>query len=178
MPEDDDRLRAGEGAHRPKEPLRDYDKYPTKLELSLQLAAEFKKCFELFNIKSVQADCFFGTKVWTNGMGILFPKAQVISQLKGNQIITSNNKEYCLKEYFGQRVGIKAETVIRGGKSVVIYYSSVIATVKAHGEKRLIVAYKYQGEAQYRYVFAKRYELESSSCNSHLFFAVAGRGFY
>ncbi|MEM6698828.1 MAG: hypothetical protein AAF599_10560 [Bacteroidota bacterium] len=45
--------------------------------------------------------------------------------------------------------------MIRGGKTVAIYYSSLIAKVKAHdGTKRLIIAYKYKGEQQLRYLFA------------------------
>ena len=153
---EDDRLahKKVKKQHRPKEVLRDYAKYPSKLTLSLQLAAEFKASFVGFVVKSVQADCFFGTKEWTSGMMALYPKAQVISQLKGNQVIGHQNKEYALNVYFSKRVAVESKTVVRGGKSVVIYYSSVIAQVKAHGHKRLIIAYKYQGEAEFRYVFA------------------------
>ena len=141
-------------AHRPQEVVRDMTKYPTKLRLSLQLAADFKAYFPNFVILSIQGDCFFGTQEWTSGMLLVYPKTQVISQLKSNQIIKYQNKEVSLTTYFSQRVGIESKTVIRGGKSVRIYYSSVIAYVKAHGAKRLIIAYKYQGESEYRYVFA------------------------
>ena len=141
-------------AHRPKEIERDYDKYPTKIMLSIALAAHFKANFPKFVVKSVQADCFYGTKDWTSGIKALYPTSQIISQLKSNQVIDYQGKEYALAAYFSQRVGIETKVVIRGGKSVPIYYSSVIAKVKAHDEKRLIIAYKYQGETEYRYVFA------------------------
>ena len=141
-------------AHRPKELVRDMAKYPTKLSLSVQLAADFKAYFPDFVVLSIQGDCFYGTQDWTSGMAKIYPKAQILSQLKSNQIIKYQNKELSLNTYFSQRAAIESKTVIRGGKSVVIYYSSVVAYVKAHKAKRLIIAYKYQGETEYRYVFA------------------------
>jgi hypothetical protein len=141
-------------AHRPDEVLRDFVKYPTKSELSIQLAGAFKQHYPNFNIISIMADCFFGTKDWTLGMSSHYPKAQIISQLKSNQVINYQNKDYALSTYFNRRAAISSTTVIRGGKTVPIYYSSVIAKVQAHGTKRLIIAYKYHGEAEFRYVFA------------------------
>ncbi len=141
-------------AYRPQEFERDYTKYPTKITLAIALATQFKASFPKFVVTSVQADCFYGTKDWTAGITALYPKSQVISQLKSNQVIEYQNKESSLAAYFSKRVGIETKVTIRGGKSVPIYYSSVIAKVKAHGEKRLIIAYKYQGETEYRYVFA------------------------
>jgi hypothetical protein len=142
-------------AHRPKEVKRDYTKYPTKQQISLQLAANFKALLPEFKVLSVMADCFFGTKTWTDGMSSIFPKSQIISQLKSNQTIIYQNNAYNLKDYFKNRAIIATKIVIRAGKSVKIQYSSVIAKVNAHdGKKRLIVAYKYEGEEELRYVFA------------------------
>ena len=142
-------------AHRPVEVERDYKKYPTKQQISLSLAKKFKETLPSFKVLSVMADCFFGTKEWTEGIKCVFPKTQIISQLKSNQIITKGNKTYNLKNYFSTRAGIATKIVVRCGKSVKIYYSSVVAKVKAHDEhKRLIIAYKYEGETEFRYVFA------------------------
>lgn len=142
-------------AHRPVEVERDYKKYPTKQQISLSLAKKFKETLPSFKVLSVMADCFFGTKEWTKGIKGVFPKTQIISQLKSNQVITKGSKTYNLKDYFSTRAAIATKIVVRGGKSVKIYYSSVVAKVKAHDEhKRLIVAYKYEGEAEFRYVFA------------------------
>jgi hypothetical protein len=153
---EDTRLRAKkvDKAHRADELLRDYDKYPTKHTLCLQLTADFKANFPNFKVLSIMGDCFFGTKDWTDGMKALYDKTQIISQLKSNQLIKYQNKEYNLTNYFTQRAAISSQTIVRGGKSVRIYYSSVIATVKAHEAKRLIIAYKYEGEAEFRYIFA------------------------
>ena len=153
---EDDRLRSNKVSktHRPVEVLRDYDIYPTKYALCCQLVADFKTHLPNFKVHSIMADCFYGTKEWTSGMLALYPQAQVISQLKANQKISHQNTEYSLTDYFGKRAAISSTTVIRGGKTVPIYYSSVIAKVKAHDTKRLIIAYKYHGEAEFRYVFA------------------------
>jgi hypothetical protein len=153
---EEDRLRKKgvKKAHRPSEVVRNYEKYPTKQALSVQLSAGFQAKFPKFRVISIMADCFYGTKEWTSGILGIYPKIQVISQLKSNQLIKYQNTEYSVKSYFGQRAAISTKTIIRGGKSVSIYYSSVIATVKAHETKRLIIAYKYDGEAEFRYVFA------------------------
>jgi hypothetical protein len=141
-------------AYRPEEVKRDYTKYPTKQQISLQLAADFKALLPEFKVLSVMADCFFGSKTWTDGMNSIFPKSQIISQLKSNQTIIYQNVVYNLKDYFKNRAVIATKIVIRAGKSVKIHYSSVIAKVNAHEKKRLIVAYKYEGEEELRYVFA------------------------
>jgi hypothetical protein len=141
-------------AHRPAEVERDYTKYPTKQQVSLALGKKFKALLPQFNVLSVMADCFFGTKTWADGMSSIFPKAQIISQLKSNQLITYQNVTYNLSNYFKTRATIVSKIVIRAGKSLKIYYSSVIAKVNAHDKKRLIVAYKYEGEEEFRYVFA------------------------
>lgn len=144
--------------YRPKEVARDYDKYPTKQSLGIELIKEFKKIQEVhfsdFKIKSILADCFYGTRQWTRELYEIYPKTQIISQLKKSQKIIIKGKEVDLFSYFRTRALIKKGVVIRGGKKTIIYYSSLIATVKAHGEKRLIIAYKYEGEKELRYLFA------------------------
>ena len=141
-------------AHRPDEILRNFDDYPTKYALCTQLLTHFKQHFPSFRVVSIMADCFYGTKEWTTDMSVLYPKTQIISQLKSNQKIIYQNTEYSVTTYFKQRAAISSTTVIRGDKTVPIYYSSVIAKVKAHDTKRLIIAYKYHGETEFRYVFA------------------------
>lgn len=157
---EDERLRKRrvKKAYRPVEVSRDYENYPTKQSLGVSLVKEFKQLHDLhlphFKLVAILADCFYGTKSWCAQVSIIYPKAQLISQLKSNQIISVKGKSVNLMDYFSRRTLISSKVVIRGGKAVNIYYSSVVAKVKAHGEKRLIVAYKYEGEKQLRYVFA------------------------
>lgn len=144
--------------YRPKEVDRDYTQYPTKQSLGIELINEFKEVqtahFPNFKVKGILADCFYGTKQWTTELNDTYDNIQLISQLKKNQKIIIKGKEVSLVDYFKRRTLIKKQVVIRGGKKVNIYYSSVIAKVKAHGKKRLIIAYKYEGEKELRYLFA------------------------
>jgi hypothetical protein len=153
---EDDRLakKGVKKVNRPNEVVRDYTKYPTKQALCIDLLQIFKKSFPLFTVISIMGDCFFGTKTWTQGILSIYPKSQVISQLKSNQLITYQNVEYKISDYFAKRAAIRSEITVRCGKTAVIYYSSVIAKVSAHDTKRLIIAYKYEGESEFRYVFA------------------------
>lgn len=157
---EDERLRKKGVAkkYRPEEVCRDYKQYPTKQSLGIELIKAFRSAQKLyfpdFQVKAILADCFYGTKQWTTELEEVYPNLQLISQLKQNQKIIIKGNEVSLRGYFSNRALIKKGVVIRGGKEVVIYYSSVIAKVKAHGEKRLIVAYKYEGEKQLRYLFA------------------------
>lgn len=144
--------------YRPKEIKRDYESYPTKQDLGVALIQEFDDChqklFPNLTIKSILADCFYGTKKWVKKLRDIYPKAQIISQLRSNQKVYVKGKEVNLTDYFKSRCLIKTQIVIRANKNSTIYYSSVIAKVKAHGEKRLIIAYKYEGEKELRYLFA------------------------
>lgn len=157
---EDQRLRKnGVGKkYRPKEVKRDYGSYPTKQDIGVELIKSFKElhqdCFPNLTIKSILADCFYGTKKWVKALEIVYPQAQIISQLKCNQKVFIKGNEVGLSEYFATRSLIKTKVVIRTSKNSTIYYSSVIAKVKAHGEKRLIIAYKYEGEKELRYLFA------------------------
>ena len=157
---EDERLRKKGVAkpYRPKEIKRDYEKYPTKQSLGIDLVGEFKaihqKHFPTFVVKSILADCFYGTKQWVIELRMIYPDTQIISQLKKSQKINIKGKEVNLFDYFRTRTLVKSKVIIRGGKEAKIYYSSVIAKVKAHGEKRLIIAYKYEGEKELRYLFA------------------------
>jgi len=140
---------------RPIEVLRDYDTYPSKLTLAADLVDKFQKDFPHIKIKAVLGDCFYGSGDYVERISTIYPTTQIISQLKNNQKILINNEYVDIGDYFTNRkTGIHSRVIIRGGKQTTIYYSSTIAKVKAHGQKRLIIAYKYEGEQNYRYVFA------------------------
>ena len=140
--------------HRPKEPVRD-KAYPTKNELGLSLLRSFKEDFSEIKIRAIKADALFGTASFVDGGATIYANSQVISQIRSNQRVLINGKEYEVEKYFNGRAAIEGEMVIRGDKKVRIYYSSVIGKVKSHGKKRLIIALKYEGEAKFRYIIAQ-----------------------
>ena len=141
-------------SYRPKEPIRNA-LYPTKNELGLGLVKDFEASFSHIKIKAVKADALYGTASFVDGVADIYPNTQVISQIRRNQKIQINGVSYSVGDYFKQRAAIKSSVVIRGGKSQSIYYSSVIAKVQAHKKKRLIIALKYEGETNFRYIIAQ-----------------------
>lgn len=140
--------------NRPKEPARD-PAYPTKNKIGLGLVKSFEEDFGQVKIKAVKADALFGTAEFVDGVAAIYPNSQVISQIRSNQKVLINGKEYEVEKYFNKRAAIESLMVIRGGKKVTIYYSSVIGKVKSHDKKRLIIALKYEGESSFRYIIAQ-----------------------
>ena len=140
--------------NRPKEPVRN-TAYPTKNEIGLGLVNSFKSDFGQIKIKAVKADALFGTAEFVDGVASIYTDSQVISQIRNNQRVVINGDEYKVEKYFNKRAAIESKMVIRGGKKVKIYYSSVIGKVKSHDKKRLIIALKYEGEASFRYIIAQ-----------------------
>ena len=139
---------------RPEEPVRD-SLYPTKNTIALQILGKFKADFSDFKVKAVKADALYGTAEFMDGVAALYPKAQIISQIRSNQKIVRGDKEEVVSEYFSTQKAKKGFLVIRGGERISIEYMSIQAKVKAHDKKRLIIALKYEGEEQFRYIIAK-----------------------
>ena len=59
--------------------------YPSKLDLLLELLREFQGYHPDFQVKAILADALYGSAAWMNRAAALFPKTQVISQLKKTQ---------------------------------------------------------------------------------------------
>lgn len=58
------------------------------------------------------------------------------------------NLKICFDSYLGP--GVKKTLVIRGGKEQKVTVLSARPKVKVHGQKRFIIALKYEGEDDYR----------------------------
>jgi hypothetical protein len=85
----------------------------------------------------------------------IFEIAQVISQLRENQTIEYKGKKRNLKDYFNTtNKGVEVTLRVRGGKDVKATVCSARLKVNAHGKKRFVVALKYEGESDYRYLVA------------------------
>lgn len=140
--------------YRPLAPQRDA-LYPTKNKLALELVTKFKSNFGHIKIRAVKADALFGTAEFVDGVADIYPKVQVISQIRSNQKIKTQGITNPVSEYFNKRAAIKSSLIIRGGKREIIYYSSLIAKVESQGKKRLIIALKYEGETKFRYIIAQ-----------------------
>lgn len=137
----------------PKKPSKN-PKYPSKPELALSMLKRFVVNFSGIKIQLVAADALYGGKGFMNKASAIEQIPQVISQLKSNQIIMSNNKPVKVSTYFNRQQPVKKQITIRGGEKKTVYLNAARLQVKAHGKKRFVVALKYEGETEYRYIVA------------------------
>ena len=138
---------------RPVEPTRNLS-YPTKLELGLKLLKEFKQWHGHIKVKAILADALYGAVTFVNDAQALFHGVQVISQLRNNQNVRSRNRTLSVEEYFRRHPDVRANLTVRGGKEIPVLIKSARIFVCSHGVKRFVVAVKYEGETEYRYIFA------------------------
>ncbi|OED44402.1 hypothetical protein AB833_01665 [Chromatiales bacterium (ex Bugula neritina AB1)] len=59
-----------------------------------------------------------------------------------------------MKDYFDRQKGVETQLIIRGGKAKKVTMLAARLYVKAHGKYRFVVALKYEGEEEYRYLIA------------------------
>jgi hypothetical protein len=139
---------------RPVKPERD-PLYPTKVQIALQLLQEFRDTHGQIEVKSVLADALYGEDAFMSEASALFGNKQVISQLRENQNIEYKGKKRTLKDYFNRiNKGVEVTLRVRGDQYVKATVSSARLQVTAHGKKRFIIALKYEGESDYRYLVA------------------------
>ena len=138
---------------RPLEPPKN-PSYPTKLELGLRLLKEFEQWHGDVKVKAILADALYGAAAFVNDAKVLFAGVQVISQLRNNQNVRSSNRTLSLTDYFRRYPDVRVRLQIRGGKEIPVLIKSARIYVCSHGIKRFVVAIKYEGEAEYRYLFA------------------------
>ena len=138
---------------RPAKPLKN-DKYPTMIEIALTLLKEFQSFHPGIKIKCIVADALYGTNKFLTDASNIFGGTQVISQIRKNQNIRVRGKEYSVEEYFSKHPGVPQKIKIRGDEKVAAIIGSGRFYVCAHGKKCFVIALKYEGEKEYRYLVA------------------------
>jgi hypothetical protein len=129
--------------------------YPTKMQLALRLLKEFKDAYGNIKVKAVLADALYGEAGFMNAASQIYGDAQIVSQLRENQNIEYRGKKWTLKDYFNTvNKGVETALQVRGGEHVKATISSARLKVAAHGKKRFVIALKYEGESDYRYLVA------------------------
>lgn len=129
--------------------------YPTKVALTVKMIKDFVVTFPKLKVDAVLADALYGEASFMDQVRQLTGNAQVISQLKINQLVKNHNGKWVsLKEYFARQAGVETNLIIRGDKKVEVTILSARLTVKAHGKRRFVIALKYQGETEYRFLVA------------------------
>lgn len=128
--------------------------YPGKGECVLSMIREFRHCQPEIKVKAVLADALYGNRPFMDEASSLCGNVQVISQLHCNQNLCFCNHELSLPVFFRRYPGVPQTIRIRGGEPVEAVVSSARVQVCAHGKKRFVVALKYAGEDEYRYLVA------------------------
>lgn len=139
---------------RPPKPPKNAQ-YPTKQELALELLGTFQRDHHPeVGVNCILADALYGTRGFVRQASKLFGGVQVISQLRGNQTIRFRGKKYSVEHYFSRFPGVDQTIRIRGAEPVTVTVGSARLPVRAHGQKRFVIALKYEGEDAYRYLVA------------------------
>jgi len=154
---EDERLKK-KGLPKSKRPVKPAfnPEYPKKIQLALLLLENFKKNNPEITAKCILGDALYGPDEFMSGASDLFGGIQVISQLKSTQNIQFRGKKKTVKDYFDvTNKGVKATIRVRGGEEQNVTVSSARLKVDAHGgKKRFVIALKYDGEKDYRYLVA------------------------
>jgi hypothetical protein len=138
---------------RPPAPPHDPE-YPTKPELALRLIEQFREHHSQIKLKAIVADALYGQAKFMDAASALFGGVQVISQLRHNQNICFRGRKQSLTHYFSSYPGVPQELSIRGQTPITATVGSIRVEVSAHGKKRFVIALKYPGEQDYRYLVA------------------------
>jgi hypothetical protein len=137
----------------PRKPKRNAE-YPTKQEIALNLLSEFRAYHPEVQINCVVADALYGTEEFLSEASKIFEGIQVISQLRSNQNVRSRNQQISVEAYFAKYGGGPQEIKIRGGETAKVIVGSARLYVPSHKKKRFVIALKYEGEEEYRYLVA------------------------
>lgn len=129
--------------------------YPSKKALALQLLAKFAEEHPEIQIQCVLADALYGNADFMDEASKVTFCPQVISQLRSNQLVRNKGgKNTGLKTYFARTDGVESKLVIRGGEEKNVTLLAGRLVVKSHGKKRFVIALKYDGETEYRFIVA------------------------
>lgn len=140
--------------NRPPKPEKN-SKYPTKLDIALNLLTQFFQASHEIKIRCILADAFYGSAAFVDQASKLNEGIQVISQIRYNQLI--RNERGLLEEvrhHFKKRMPIQKKVCIRGGAQKMILFCAENLHIDAQGVKRTVIALKYSDEQEYRYIIA------------------------
>lgn len=129
--------------------------YPTKQMLGLELLRTFSRNHPQLRVQAVLADALYGNPEFMDAASKITHCAQVISQLRKNQMVRYRGKNITLNRYFSRTNGVIKELAVRGGEVKKVTVLAARLHVKSHQKKRFVIALKYEGETDYRYIVAR-----------------------
>lgn len=140
---------------RPKKPHKD-KLFPTKIEIFSRLLRRFKTMTQSkFVMKSILADAAYMSRFFIKECRSTFENAQVISQLKSNQMVRIGDKPFKSLEKQFENAKTQITTInLRGTTPVTVYFAAARVFVKSLNRKLLVVAIKYDDKKDFRYFAA------------------------
>ena len=145
----------------PPKPSRN-TRYPTLIEIAIKLLRRTKRLIDRIekvtgkkiHIVAITFDAAFMSKKAYKWIRFIFPGTQVISQIKSNQLVADRRNRFkSVSNYFNANNFQKIEILIRNDKKIV-YIASARLQIKAIGQKLHVVALRYEGETDARYLVA------------------------
>lgn len=140
-------------SQRPSAPKAD-PSFPSKIQIAIDLLSEFQKYFPDVSVRSISADAAFGSGHFFESTGKMYPGTQIISQLRSNQTVVYKNTRLKVSDVFAHTSPRFQTVSIRGGEKEKVFVSYAKVFVEAHEETRMVIALKYENEAEFRYVVA------------------------
>lgn len=138
---------------RPPRPSKNAD-FPTKNEIAISMVNQFNEYFPNIGINCVIADALYGTNQFFNGVSKIYKNAQIISQIRRTQNIFFRNRRQTVANYFSKHPGVPQQMCIRGEKIIKATIGSARMHVCSFGRKIFVIALKYEGEDEYRFIIA------------------------
>lgn len=120
----------------------------------LTLLEQFKFAHPDIRVRLVACDALYGTGDFLDSASAIFGGVQVVSQLRSNQKVLFGKKLISVRQYFPDKRGQVVALKIRGGETLKATVDSARLYVDAHEKKRFVIAIKYEGEQEYRYLVA------------------------
>ena len=141
-------------SQRPRKPFKN-KVFPSKKAVAMRLVRQFKHFNKAFHIRAFTVDSAFMSKELRDDFRRTYPKSQLISQLKFNQMaVISDKKSVRLDVYFNTKPTITKVLKLRCGKEKIIFYKSERLLIKSQRRNYHVVAMRYEGEEKFRYLCA------------------------
>lgn len=136
-----------------KRPLKNMN-YPTKQEIALILLKRFGAEHPCIRIRCFVPDNLHCSEEFFESASDIFERIQIISRLRSNQNIRYRNKTMSAQSFFKTYPGVSQSIGIRGIEPVNAVIAGARLCVCSHKKKRFVIAVKYEGETDYRYLAA------------------------
>jgi hypothetical protein len=136
--------------------------YPTLIEIAIKLLSRCKSLIEKIekitgkkiHIVSITFDAAFMSQKSYKQIKGLFPGVQIISQIKSTQLVSNSTGHYKSAENYFKQVEFQTKEVRIREQKKMVSIASARLQVKAIGAKLHIVAIRYEGQKEPRYVVA------------------------